>query len=203
MAYSNFTLDTLYSEFGIENEIKSIFTENISPIIATDFLNESLALAKNIPKRSEKAKSEFVVLPILVELIKKNIDFITIHSGENLIADKKQGLVGECDYILTKNTHTHNINLPILSVLEAKKDDIDAGIAQCAAQLYGARIFNERSGIKLPYLYGCITNSKEWQFIRLTESLIEIHNQSYFLSEVENILGVFQYIIDDYKKILG
>ncbi len=36
-----------------------------------------MALAKNIPKRSEKAKSEFVVLPILVELIKKNIDFIT------------------------------------------------------------------------------------------------------------------------------
>ena len=203
MAYSDFTLEKIKHEFGIENQIKSIFTQKIEAIAISETLKESLAFANDIPKRSEKAKSEFVVLPILIELLKKNKDFLTIHSGENLNADKKQGLVGECDYILTKNTHSLSLNLPIISILEAKKDDIEIGIAQCAAQLYGARIFNQKDKIELPFLYGCVTNSKEWQFIRLTDSVIEIHNQTYFLPDIENILGIFQFIVDSYKKIIS
>ena len=74
-----------------------------------------------------------IVVPILLELRDLTSRFFTIYSGDNLNADEEAGLRGECDFILTKNTGTFDINYPILSVVEAKKNDIEIGIPQCAA----------------------------------------------------------------------
>jgi hypothetical protein len=202
MAYSDFTLERIQNDFGITSKITSLFQNN-NPMSISHALKDDFELVERIPKRSEKAKSELIIVPILLELIRNNKGFLTFHSGEQLNVDKKKGLVGECDFILTKDNQSYIINLPILSVLEAKKDDLELGVAQCAAQLIGARIYNEKAGIALPILYGCVTNSREWQFIRLKDSLIEVHDKVYYLSEIEAIIGVFQQIIDFYKEILN
>jgi hypothetical protein len=84
-------------------------------------LKNSLQIAKELPIKSEKAKSESIVFPILVELRKRNNNFFTIHSGDTLNADEAHGLEGECDFILAKESDTYNINFPIFQLLEAKK----------------------------------------------------------------------------------
>ena len=98
---------------------------DVQAVEPSNWLKESLLRAKNIPIRSEKARSEFIISPILVELKTNNQDFIELHSGDRLDADKKSGLVGECDFIVSRNAGSLTINSPILTILEAKRQDIE------------------------------------------------------------------------------
>lgn len=200
MAYGDFTLRKIQEKFGISNSVEKIFT-HFEPIESSDWLKKTLEIAAKLPNRSEKAKSETIVMPILLELRERNNDFFTVYSGENLNADIEMGLNGECDFILTKDTHTFDINIPIVQIVEAKKNDIDLGVPQCAAQMVGAKVFNEKYGTPLEYIYGCVTTGNEWKFLKLNNDLT-IDTRIYYLNELGELLAVFQNIIDYYKETL-
>ncbi len=200
MAYSDFTLEDIETKFGIENRIEKLF-DSPKPVQPSKWLLETLENAKNLPVRTEKAKSEAIVFPILVELRNLNNKYFTIYSGDNLNADKERGLQGECDFILAKDVHSFSINYPIIQMVEAKKNDLDLGVPQCAAQLLGAKIFNEKKGVHLEKIYGCVTTGDEWLFMKL-EDLIYVDTRKYYLIELEELLGAFQVIIDYYKKTI-
>lgn len=199
MPYSKFTLDLIAQRFGIQNQVVRLF-ENTPKVAPSDWLINSLQIAQELPVRSEKAKSEAVVFPILVELRNRNDKYFTIHSGDILNVDEKQELEGECDFILSKDIGTFNINFPIFQLLEAKKNDTEIGVPQCAAQMIGARLFNEKKGIKQEKVYGCVTTGKEWLFLKL-EDKIYIDKKTYNLENIADLLGVFQTIIDYFKHV--
>ncbi len=198
MAYRDFTLKTIREKFGISNEVKNLF-EQIEEIAISKDLQEDLALARGLPIRSEKAKSELIVMPILIELMKRNEKFFTIYSGDYLNVDKEKGLSGECDFILSKNVGTFEINTPILTIVEAKKNDVEIGIPQCAAQMLGAKYYNEEAGQTIDKIYGCVTTADNWIFLKLEGDKLVIDNRKYYLGKIEELIGVFQFIIDYYK----
>ena len=199
MVYRDFSFEDIEQKFSIKNKVKRLF-DDFQPIIPSERLIEALEMANELPVRSEKAKSETIVFPFLIELRKLNNKFFTIYSGDNLNVDEAQGLRGECDFILSKDIGSFSINFPILQIVEAKKNDLELGIPQCAAQLIGAKIFNERKGVFLDSIYGCVTTGNEWIFLKL-ETDILIDTRIYYLNEIGEILAVFQHIIDYYKVI--
>lgn len=201
MAYTNFTLYDLRHDFGIKDQVMSLFTD-ITPLPMSDWLRDTLAMTQRMPLISEKAKSELIVTPILLELRKRNDNFFTVYSGEVLNVDVVRGLAGECDFILTQDTNTFAISAPIISVVEAKKDDLELGVVQCAAQMVGIQHFNEKYGYPIETIYGCATTADDWQFLKLSGKQLSIDRDKYFISELETILGVFQQIIDYYKELL-
>lgn len=93
--------------------------------------------AASLPVRSEKARSESLVYPILLEVRRRHNRFFTIYSGDQLLADRELGLVGECDFILARDTRSISLSVPLLTVVEANQQDMDLGIDQCAAQMVG------------------------------------------------------------------
>jgi hypothetical protein len=198
MAYSDFTLSDLETKFGLQHQKQRIDFPN-HLITPSQKLVEDLGESANMPIKSEKARSEWIVVPILRELRRLNNNFFTIYSGENLTADKEKGLIGECDFILSKDIKSYEISFPIFQIVEAKKNDLDEGIKQCASQLLGARIFNEKKGIKQEKIYGCTTTGDDWIFLELSQNLLTIDNRKYYLVEIKELLGVFQYIIDTFK----
>ncbi len=201
MAYIDFSLQDLKQQFGVQNQQKRLFGdfEDITP---SERLLEDLQEVEELPIRSEKAKSEWIVVPILRELRKRNNNFFTIYSGDNLNADESKGLKGECDFILARDIGTFDLNYPIIQIVEAKKNDIEIGVPQCAAQLVGAKIFNEKKEVKLDCIYGCVTTGNDWRFMQLEKDVLWIDKKTYFLSEIGELLAIFQHIIDYYKKIL-
>jgi len=201
MAYKNFTLDDLKLKFNL-NEKRALLFSNIKNIELSDWLTKTLEITTKMPIKSEKSRSEYLVSPILLELKNRNNDFFTIYSGDTLVADKESGLTGECDFILTKNMETFTISFPIISVVEAKRQDIELGIDQCAAQMYGAKIFNEKHKNNTFTIYGCVTTGDTWQFLKLENDILIIDTKRYFYDNLPILLGVFQQIIDFYKEIL-
>lgn len=204
MAYSDFTLIELQRRFDIENKVVDLFDSNqINPLQPSAHLLKQLNEAERLPIRSEKARSELIILPILLETWRINNYFFTIYSGDVLIADKEKGLTGECDFILAKDTDSFSINSPIITIAEAKKQDMEKGINQCGAQLYGIFIFNEQSKTPVEKIYGCATTGDDWKFMCLENNIIKVDRTTYYKSDLEKILGVFQVIVDYYKAILN
>ncbi len=199
MAYGDFTLEQLEEKFNLINRVEKLFS-NIIPVQSSKRLNEDLAEAAELPTRTEKYKSEAIVFPVLKELRRSNQAFFTIYSGESLNVDVKKGLKGECDFILSKELGTYTISYPIMQILEAKKGDIDLGIPQCAAQMLGAKLFNEHKGTPLEIVYGCVTTGRDWKFLRLSDNKVYIDSDTYSLQNLEELLGAFQIVIDYYKK---
>ncbi len=200
MAYTDFTLEIIEQKFGVRNQQRPLFAP-LPPLPVSVSLQTALSRARTLPIRTEKARSEWIVAPILVELRDLTDRFFTIYSGDNLNADDDAGLRGECDFILTKDTGSFEINYPIFCVVEAKKNDLDIGIPQCAAQLVGARLFNQKRGIVPISLYGCVTTGDDWVFMRLANNELTIDTRKYYLVEIGELLALFVKLIDEFRVL--
>ncbi|MFY7788986.1 MAG: hypothetical protein ACOVQA_14050 [Thermoflexibacteraceae bacterium] len=196
MGYSNYKkIEQVTKKFGLSAKRISLF-DTVVAKEPSRWLLETLEFAKLVPLRNEKAKSERIVSPILIEIAKLFEDHITLFSGEDLPVDADKDLTGECDFFFTFVPQGAYLEAPIISLVEAKDEDMDYGIAQCAAQLYGAKLFNDMEGKNLPVLYGCATDGIEWKFMRFENNVFYIDNQVY--TNLKEILGVFHHIIQTY-----
>ncbi len=196
MGYSNFKkIETLVKKFNLSARRQNLF-KDVQGIEPSLWLKETLEMSKLVPLRNEKVKSERIVSPILLEVAKAFQQEITLFSGELLEVDAKEDLIGECDFFFTLTSQGVYLEAPIISIVEAKNEDLDYGIAQCAAQLYGARIFNEKEEKNIPILYGCTSTGTDWQFLRFEENTFYIDTQIY--TNLREILGVLHHIIQGY-----
>lgn len=200
MAYSKIQLSNLRKEFGVNNQVIPLFKGvNIEPLEPSESLKRDIKIAKKLQPKTEKGKSELIVIRILLDIMEKNNDFFKIYSGDNLLADYEAGLNGEVDFLLAYNTGGYDFNRPIITIVEAKKGDIELGVAQCAAQMYGAKVFNEKEKTPLPVIFGCVTTADDWLFLKLENNTIWIDNKKYYLGQLPHLLGIWQWIIDLYK----
>lgn len=201
MAYSDFTLDRLTTNFGVDFQGAKLFTQ-VVPVEPTAWLTETIGVATEIGYGSEKSRSERLVSPVLLELARRNKYQFAIISGGNLDVDPALGLNGECDFVFTLTHLQDFIKAPVFCITEAKKQDTDQGVIQCAAQLIGAARLNEREKKHIPTLYGCSTTGVEWRFLKFENQVFTLDEARYFINEPTRLLGVLQYIIDQTRPAL-
>ncbi len=196
MAYSDFTFEAAMQKFDLHQKSISLFSQSESVTIS-EWLKKSLIHGKKLALSSgnEKARSEFIIAPIMIEIEQLFGSQFAIYSGKNLDADKENGLSGECDFIISKGEQTFTIQSPILAIVEAKKADIELGLGQCVAQMVGAKIINERQE-KGDVIYGCVTTGEDWQFMKLEDRVVYIDCDRYYINQVEKIVGCLQSILN-------
>jgi hypothetical protein len=200
MGYSNFTtLRQVTSHFNLEAELVDSLFKNFPAVAPSPWLVDAVKKGRSMPLNNEKAKSERLVSPVLLELADSFKAHLTLFSGENLDALPEEGLIGPCDFTIVFAPRRPYLESPIISLAEAKNDNLDYGIAQCAAQLYGAKIFNEKDGKHFPFLYGCATTGTDWQFLRFENDTFYIDTKIY--TQLEEILGVWHHIIGLYLAL--
>ena len=124
-------------------------------------------------------------------------DECSVYSGIRLDVDSERGLKGECDFILAKTPPTPALRAPLLIVVEAKKNDIEEGLGQCAAQMIAARFFNERHKEHLAQVYGCVTTGQTWQFLRLRDRELRVDSDRYYISQISTILGILKSLLSE------
>ena len=148
MAYSDYTsLQKLTAELGISHKRHSLFASVIA-INPTQKLIDDISEAQNYYSlTTEKAKSEFLIAPLLKEVKRTHLESVSVFSGVNLETNRA-GLNGFCDFILTNTADSVELIAPICCLVEAKNRSIEEGFAQCAAEMFAAILFNEQSNIK-------------------------------------------------------
>lgn len=197
-SYSNFKQEDLRA-LQIEMVSEPLFPQHINPLPASEWLKVTLDRNLRFPLGTEKAKSEFIVAPILAELHDHNGGSFTCFSGVTLDVDKQLGLSGRSDFILSHKPKAVVLEAPIFSIIEAKHDNIEEAYAQCVAQLYAASLFNSQRKTVFPFLYGAVTTGFLWKFIRYENKVAFVDTDLFYLESVDDLLGVLQHIIGQFK----
>jgi hypothetical protein len=200
MSYSEFTsIIKVKQAFGLTTVEGPRFLPQISPIAPsatlTDFLANSLPVA--VATGSEKARSEMIITPVLLEVRKILQQNISLFSGEDFTVDYESGLNGICDYLISRSPEMLEIEAPAVAVVEAKKADLKTGIGQCVAEMVAMQKFNEAKGKPIAVIYGSVSNGTQWRFLKLEEKIVSIDLNDYALPPVDEILGMLVWMVRD------
>ncbi|QTA83366.1 Uncharacterized protein dnl_57680 [Desulfonema limicola] len=197
MGYSEFTLKQVKKDFNltiIENkditsDIKEIeISENLS---AT--LNENVPLALAI--NTEKARSELIIINVLLELKKIFKNELSLFSGTEFNVDKQKNLNGFCDYIISNSPEQLFLNSPIITIVEAKNENIISGYGQCIAEMIASKIFNEQEGESTSVIYGVVTTGSIWKFLKLENNIVHIDLKEYHINNAVKIMGILSAMV--------
>ncbi|MFM7601478.1 MAG: hypothetical protein ACKO7R_09815 [Pseudanabaena sp.] len=192
MSYSEFTLESVQTAFDLTIAERANLLDDSPLEKSSEFLQEllkefaPLALAMN----TEKARSELIIAPILVEVRKKYLDKASLFSGVELNIDRDIGLNGVCDFLLSRSPSQLMLKAPVVVVVEAKKENINGALGQCIAEMWAAKLFNHQHENDISVIYGAATTGNDWKFLRLYDRLVEIDLTEYQLSNIDKILGI-------------
>src|SRR5438105_1926504 len=98
MAYSAFTLPKLKAEFGITVDDSRYLFRDVPERQPTETLRDELdfKLPLALLVGTEKARSELIIAPILVDLVRQQERRISLFSGSSFDVDQGRGLNGVC-----------------------------------------------------------------------------------------------------------
>ncbi len=204
MSYSDFTLEKINKIFKVTiEEKKSIFAEINLPELDPFFLKY---LQNNIPLAqaisTEKAKSEMIIAPVLIEVRRLLNNQISLFSGIDFNVDIEQGLNGFCDFLISLSPQQLYITSPVIALVEAKNDNLKQGLAQCMAEMIAAEKLNQSEENNIKSIYGCVTNGNQWLFLQLKNNKIIVDLDEYYINQPEKIIGVLVSIIKSELEFL-
>ena len=192
MPYGEFSIDEVKARFQLRIAEAEEYFADIPPITVSDFLTQMLT--ENIPLAvavsTDKARSELIIAPVLLEARRQVQRRVSLFSGVEFTVDPSQGLNGTCDSLLSLSPEQLTIEAPVVTVVEAKNDNLKSGLGQCMAEMIAARLFNQRKGRELPRVYGVVTTGRLWKFMRLEGDVVFLDLREYPISEVGRVVGI-------------
>jgi len=199
MPYTEFTLRKAKRDFGLTTVEAGRFLPPTEPIEPSSYLTESLieGLPLATATGSEKARSELIISPILVEDRKILQRQVSLFSGEDFTVEPELGLSGVCDFLISRSPEQIFIEAPAVAIVEAKKADLKVGLGQCAAEMVAAQKFNEINNIPIATIYGSVSSGTVWRFLKLESKTLTIDLNDYPVPPVEPLLGMLVWMVRD------
>lgn len=121
MAYSDFKLIESIKLFGLNLSETSELFAAVAELECSEYLaftlkeNVDLAVAIN----TEKARSEMIIAPILLEMRRRLNYQVSLFSGVYFNVDNERGLNGICDFIVSRSVEQLFVRAPIITLVEA------------------------------------------------------------------------------------
>lgn len=203
MPYNSFSFDQI-KLLGIKIEHNNdIFSGVDSVDVPESFYREMLddivplALSNN----TEKARSELIISPVLLQLRKIENKKISLFSGVDFHVDEEKGLKGACDFIVSLSDEQLFLDAPVIAFVEAKKENIIQGVPQCIAEMKAAQIFNERRKNRVETIFGAVTTGIQWQFLRLINDRVSLDLDQYYIKELGKILGILHFMCNSQRGL--
>lgn len=192
MAYRDFTLRKVKDAFSLKLIETGSFLSEFPAVQPSDYLNQTLErnLSMAIAVGTEKARSELLISPILVEVRERLQRQISVFSGTDFTVDASVGLNGICDFLISQSQEQLLIEAPAVMIVEAKKEDLNPGLGQCIAELVAAQRFNQANDRPISMVYGAVTTGSLWRFLQLSGHTVEIDLADYAVPPVETVLGI-------------
>ncbi|NET49663.1 MAG: hypothetical protein F6K09_13265 [Merismopedia sp. SIO2A8] len=205
MPYSKFNLVSVQTTFGLDIHETVHFLPDLPPITPDSLLKDTLAetIPLALAQGNEKARSEWIINPILTAVRRLSNAQVSIFSGREFNIDPEQELVGYVDFLIARSPRLLVLESPIMMMVEAKPENLNAGLGQCAAEMIAAQIFNQRSNQAAGHsssdydapIYGCVTNGELWKFLKLHHKTLTIDLEPYALEPLGRLLGILLHLV--------
>lgn len=196
MAFRDFSFPEVQQDLGLqlaEADLFSGVTALELPSAFTERMRSDIALALAV--NTEKARSEFIIAPVLAELRRLLGGSFGLFSGVEFDVDSSRGLNGYCDFILTRSPLQSVLTAPVVAIAEAKNDNLRTGLGQCIAAMVAAREFNAKSSATVEVVHGAVTTGSAWKFLRLLDAKVILDREEYFIAELGRIMGILAHIL--------
>lgn len=186
----NIRADDLATLFGYSYELKELEFKDVElsdglKAWIDDFLSHYDNLRKLVNLTNEMAVREFLISPVIFELVKRfdvkvDIENSVYHSDI---------LKGSIDYILSKKSS--------FIAIEAKNSDMNRGFNQLISELIALdKIIEQDDSL----IYGVVTTGTEWNFAlldRKNKQIIQDNKSLYFTQDLEKIFQSILSILDE------
>ena len=195
MPYSQFNLEDVKSSLGVQIVDRSGLFKDVAPTTYSNFLTSALEqyAPLGVAIGTEKSRSEFIIAPILFELKQQLAGQVSLFSGKEFNVLPEKGLSGFCDFLISRSPEQLLITAPVITIVEAKNDNIATGIGQCIAEMVAAQIFNEQHQTPISTIHGVVTTGSIWKFLRLSGTTVEADLDEYYLNDVGKLLGILRH----------
>jgi hypothetical protein len=197
MPYSKFTLSRAVEDFELTVREEPNLFALVQPVVPTALLQE--LLTENVPWAvavgSEKARSEGIINPVLLEVKRQLGGQVGVFSGEEFNVDITADLNGFCDFLVSRTSEQLYIKAPVIMLVEAKKEDLKPALGQCLAEMVAAQRFNASKEQVVETIYGVVTSGTVWRFLQLNGQVVSIDLTDYPLLPVDNVLGVLVWML--------
>jgi hypothetical protein len=194
LTFRDMTFEILESRYGIrEGRRRILFEGGLPEITPSATLVENLRRARSAVMVNERSRAYRLVAPVLSELEEQRRGKIMTFPEVSLEAEGVEGLRGNPDFIISGSLTPRLV--PIVAIVEAKKDDTEPGLPQCIAELYASYLINRnRPGT----IHGCVTTGYDWQFVQLDggKKIAHVDTEVYLIAEPAKLLGVLGHIVD-------
>ncbi|NER46916.1 MAG: hypothetical protein F6J92_09500 [Symploca sp. SIO1A3] len=199
MSYSDFSLRKVKQDFELSTVEDGRFLPEVEPIspspILAGLLEETVPWA--IAVGTEKAKSEMIIAPTLLEVKRLLERKISVFSGNDFTVDSSVGLNGVCDFLVSRSSEQFEIEAPVLVLVEAKRDNLNSGLGQCIAEMVAAQRFNKANHHPQATIYGSVTNGTAWRFLKLEGQIVTMDVRDYPFPPIEPILGMLVWMVKE------
>jgi hypothetical protein len=196
MPFQQFTFPAVVQDLSLTLHDVDLFASVPSLTVREEFaafLRDGVTLAVAIS--TEKARSEFIIAPVLLELRRLLGPRFSLFSGVEWEADASRGLNGYCDFILTRGESQYVLSAPFLPLAEAKNDLIRTGLGQCIAAMVGAQLCNQKAGQNIP-IYGVVSTGSTWKFLQLEGTTLTIDVPEYYIDNLPKIMGILKHLVE-------
>jgi hypothetical protein len=195
MSYSQFEdLEQAIEAFDL-TVVESVFFPVLASVVPSDmlltFLHRSVPI---VSAASEKARSEGIIYPVLLEVRDLLEDKISLFSGRDFNVDSQVGLNGIVDFLICQSPIVSVPSAPVIVLVEAKKADIASGYGQCVAEMVAAVRFNQHKGKGNSPVYGCVSNGLLWRFLHLDQQTVTIDLTDYGLNPLSDLLAKLMWL---------
>jgi len=197
MSYGDFEITTVRDRFGLLLNADVDVFPNVPEIAPSDVLRLHLDrwLQIAILTNTEKARSEMIIAPILMEAAEFTDMRWKLFSGVAFDIDRDRGLNGTCDFLISCSSDVFAVSRPVVAVVEGKREDLVGGMGQCLAAMVAAQLFNQRdSTLRQTPIFGIVTTGTLWQFLRLELTQATIDRHEYHVERLPKILGILSHI---------
>lgn len=185
------TIADVLAEFPMTYQETS-FLEHHALAIDPSFVDRlQLVLTEGMVFNSEYAICENIISPILTEVWRSYVGELLIWSHQPLRYSDQ--LSGTPDYVVARRSPRGKVlfEQPYLILIEAKRDDFEAGWGQCLAELWAAQQLNQEGDRPL---FGIVSNGKLWEFGRLWGETFTKHPTGYTLDRLSELMGAIDWI---------
>ncbi len=185
-------LPFIQQQFGLQ------LMETRSPLVEPRPLNSASSgrarvepgLSMVFSTSNERTRSECIVAQIMLGIALTHP--VSYFSGYPFEVDPALGLVGECDYLLSRSSLTFRIHPPVALIVEVKRD-LGRCLPHCLVELAAAQQFNGSASA----VYGVLTTGLEWQFLKLEGRVATVESTIYELEPVERIESILAAMVDE------
>ena len=163
---------------------------NAPPVMLSAFFQERMNRLEQTFNLQGYEESKKLLIDAICEEAMLTSNHLRIWKGSQLESDV---LAGYVDYLVAERKRY--LDIPLLCIIEAKKDDFEQGLAQCLVEMQACQWQNRQADRDIDIL-GIVTNGEGWQFYKLLLAGTVYGTPLYSVGDMDLLLGRLRYIFE-------